>query len=57
MDDIIADVGSKLLFSIEDDVRPAATRKRITKLAGVLLAPTRPGDFNQAWMDLGRKRS
>ena len=41
------------LFAIEQDTRIAATKRRIQRLADDLLAPTRPGDFNQAWMDLG----
>jgi A/G-specific adenine glycosylase len=41
------------LFAIDDDIRAAATKTHITKLAQALLSPKRPGDFNQAWMDLG----
>lgn len=35
------------------DVRTAATRRRIESLAQAWLAPRRPGDWNQAMMDLG----
>ena len=41
------------LFGVRDDVLSTRGRKRIEQLAGELLAPRRPGDFNQAWMDLG----
>ena len=43
------------LFGVHDDVLSARGRKKIECLAGELLAPSRPGDFNQAWMDLGSR--
>jgi A/G-specific adenine glycosylase len=41
------------LFAVKDDIRAAATQTHVTKLAQALLSPKRPGDFTQAWMDLG----
>ena len=41
------------LFAEPADVRQPAGRRRVGALATQLLAPRRPGDFNQAWMDLG----
>ena len=41
------------LFGVRDDVLSSRGRKRIERLAGELVSPSRPGDFNQAWMDLG----
>jgi A/G-specific adenine glycosylase len=35
------------------DIRAPATRRRLQALAGVLLDAARPGDFNQAMMELG----
>ena len=40
-------------FGIEDDVRRTATKNRIQELADGLLDQERPGDFNQAVMELG----
>ncbi|MBN2733051.1 MAG: A/G-specific adenine glycosylase, partial [Balneolaceae bacterium] len=40
-------------FGIEDDVRRAATKNRIQERADGLLDQQRPGDFNQAVMELG----
>ena len=37
----------------EGDVSRGATRRRLSNLAQTLLAPRRPGDWNQAVMDLG----
>ncbi len=41
------------LFAITENTRAGATSKRISRMAQELLSPKRPGDFNQAWMDLG----
>ncbi len=41
------------LFGIKEDPRISATKRRIRSLASALLSFARPGDFNQAWMDLG----
>jgi len=41
------------LFAIEQDVRSQAGQTRVSVLARELVSPTRPGDFNQTWMDLG----
>lgn len=41
------------LFGVRDDVLSSRGGKRIEQLAGELISPRRPGDFNQAWMDLG----
>ena len=41
------------LFPVEEPVDDAAVRKRIWRLAEALVPPTRPGDFNQAVMELG----
>lgn len=41
------------LFRIHDDVGRAIARRRIKELADHLVAPDRPGAFNQAMMDLG----
>ncbi len=43
------------LFCVELDVLSSKGKKRITKLADQLIPKARPGDFNQAWMDLGSK--
>lgn len=40
-------------FGIEEPVDAPATRKQFWQLAEELTAPSRPGDFNQAMMDLG----
>ncbi len=40
-------------FGIEDDVRKTATKNTIQEHADELLDPDRPGDFNQAVMELG----
>lgn len=40
-------------FGIEEPVDAPATRKQLWALAEELTSPTRPGDFNQAMMDLG----
>jgi A/G-specific adenine glycosylase len=40
-------------FGIEDDIKSSATKKEIQNLANDLLAMRRPGDFNQALMELG----
>jgi A/G-specific adenine glycosylase len=41
------------LFGVADDILGTAGRERIKKLAAELVPRKRPGDFNQAWMDLG----
>lgn len=41
------------LCGVRDDVLSPAGKRAIQGLADALLAPRRPGDFNQAWMDLG----
>lgn len=41
------------LFGIEEDVRAAATQKRLWRLAEALVPEEAPGDFNQALFDLG----
>ncbi|MBK8980631.1 MAG: A/G-specific adenine glycosylase [Planctomycetes bacterium] len=38
---------------LEDDVKTAVGRRRLRELASARLAADRPGDFNQALMDLG----
>jgi A/G-specific adenine glycosylase len=40
-------------FGIEDDVKQTAVKNDIQKLANEMLATARPGDFNQALMELG----
>ncbi|MFH5831521.1 A/G-specific adenine glycosylase [Halalkalibaculum sp. DA3122] len=40
-------------FGIEDDIRRTATKNEIQQRADELLDPDRPGDFNQAMMELG----
>ena len=41
------------LFAVRDDVLSTQGKARIGDLAVALLPLKRPGDFNQAWMDLG----
>lgn len=41
------------VFTISDDVKKPATRTRLQSIADALLNPDRPGDFNQAVMELG----
>ncbi len=41
------------LFKVSEDVRSPVGKSRIRELARWLLPARRPGDFNQAWMDLG----
>ena len=41
------------LFAIEEDVLTSAGRRRVEAVADQLVPVNRPGDFNQAWMDLG----
>lgn len=41
------------LFAIREDILTPGGRARVQQAADALLAPRRPGDFNQAWMDLG----
>jgi A/G-specific adenine glycosylase len=42
-------------FGITEDVLSAKGKVRIAALATQLIPVKRPGDFNQAWMDLGRE--
>lgn len=42
-------------FGIEDDVRNQLTKNKIQKLADDILVRQRPGDFNQALMELGAR--
>lgn len=41
------------LFDVRQSIRTPLGKSRIRSLATQLLSPSRPGDFNQAWMDLG----
>jgi len=41
------------LFGIDHNVQSAETKTRLGNVADALLPRDRPGDFNQAWMDLG----
>ncbi|OPZ08997.1 MAG: putative A/G-specific adenine glycosylase YfhQ [candidate division BRC1 bacterium ADurb.BinA364] len=43
------------LFAIASDVERADTLERLWSLAGALVPPRQPGDFNQALMDLGAR--
>lgn len=41
------------LFELNDDITLVRTRRKITSILYQLIDPNRPGDFNQALMDLG----
>lgn len=41
------------LFDVAHETSEARRKKRIVALAAQLVPKSRPGDFNQAWMDLG----
>lgn len=41
------------LYAIEESIDAGPTRKRLWELAGDLVAPRAPGDFNQGIMELG----
>jgi A/G-specific adenine glycosylase len=41
------------VFTIDDEVGATRTRRQLQALADALLDPERPGDFNQAMMELG----
>ncbi|CAN6349226.1 unnamed protein product [Urochloa humidicola] len=41
------------LYAIADNPKESSTMKRFWELAGQLVDPSRPGDFNQAMMELG----
>lgn len=41
------------LFKIDSDIAQPATRKEFFELGNKIIDPVRPGDFNQAIMDLG----
>jgi A/G-specific adenine glycosylase len=43
------------LIDLPDDVRSSATQARLWQLAADWLPPERPGDYNQALMELGRQ--
>jgi len=52
LDGNVARVLARLL-AIQEPIDPAATRNGLWAVAGQLVSPSRPGDFNQAVMDLG----
>ena len=52
VDGNVARVISRLMGVVED-VQSGPGRRNIQSLADQLIPPGRPGDFNQAWMDLG----
>jgi len=52
VDGNVARVISRLM-GVADDVQSGSGRRAIQSLADQLIPPGRPGDFNQAWMDLG----
>ncbi len=52
LDGNVARVLSRL-FAMAADVRTNSGKERLLKQAGKLLSPRRPGDFNQAMMELG----
>ena len=41
------------VFAVEDDATTTTTERELRRLANDLLDPDRPGDFNQAMMELG----
>ncbi len=41
------------VFAVDEDSTTTATQRELRRLANDLLAPERPGDFNQAMMELG----
>ncbi|TVU43590.1 hypothetical protein EJB05_10071, partial [Eragrostis curvula] len=41
------------LYAIADNPKESSTMKRFWEIAGQLVDPSRPGDFNQAMMELG----
>jgi A/G-specific adenine glycosylase len=41
------------LFGLDADPRTTGGKQTVQRIADQLLHQTRPGDFNQAWMDLG----
>ncbi len=43
------------LFGVKEDIRSSKTRKELTNIYTPYIPSHRPGDFNQALMDLGRK--
>jgi len=43
------------LLDLEDDVTERETRKRLWQVAAALVPADRPGDFNQALMELGQR--
>ena len=52
LDGNVARVISRL-FALASDLRTSAGRQSLLQRAGSLLSPRRPGDFNQAMMELG----
>lgn len=44
------------LDGLDDDIQSSRTKARLQRRAGELLAPDRPGDHNQAMMELGATR-
>lgn len=52
LDGNVARVLSRV-FTIKGDVKSTRTRRQLQALADALLAPTRPGPFNEAMMELG----
>lgn len=42
------------LFAITENVDTRTGKSDVARFALELISPSRPGDFNQAWMDLGR---
>jgi A/G-specific adenine glycosylase len=43
------------LFAVRTSIAKASTQRRLWELAATLLAPRRPGEFNQAVMELGAR--
>lgn len=41
------------VFRVDEEARRAATRRKLSDVAQALLQPDRPGDYNQALMELG----
>ena len=41
------------IFAVEDDSTSTRTKRHLRRIANELIEPTRPGDFNQAMMELG----
>ena len=41
------------IFAVDDDSTTTRTKRHLRRIANELIEPTRPGDFNQAMMELG----